>query len=179
MTHPDPGDPVRMWFRKWDGAPHWRWTMPYLGADRHGHWLGSLPGVEVARPGASYRTDAATAFLIPHDGYFLASVNDPASRIVIYVDITSKPEWQRDQDGWLVEAIDLDLDVVRTSDGRTWIDDEDEFAEHSVRYGYPENVITRTRATAEAVLAEVRAGDGPYGAEGQHWLDRLSPPAGT
>lgn len=33
--------------------------------------------------------------------------------------------------------VDLDLDVVRRFDGSAEILDEDEFAEHQVRYGYP------------------------------------------
>ena len=32
--------------------------------------------------------------------------------------------------------VDLDLDVIRMRDGGI-LDDEDEFAEHQVRYGYP------------------------------------------
>ncbi|WP_180935649.1 DUF402 domain-containing protein [Nocardioides ungokensis] len=37
----------------------------------------------------------------------------------------------------MLRAVDLDLDVVRGRTGRVWIDDEDEFAEHRVRFGYP------------------------------------------
>ena len=42
--------------------------------------------------------------------------------------------------------IDLDLDVVRKRPtARIYVDDEDEFAEHQVKYGYPPDVIDRPR----------------------------------
>ena len=41
----------------------------------------------------------------------------------------------------LVRAVDLDLDVIRGTTGRVWVDDEDEFAEHRVSLGYPDEVI--------------------------------------
>ena len=45
-----------------------------------------------------------------------------------------------------VTMVDLDLDVVRLrADQRVLIVDEDEFAEHQVRYSYPAEVITAGR----------------------------------
>ncbi len=173
MHQPEFGEPVRVRFRKWDGSPHWRTTMSYLGADEHGHWLGNHPGTEVTRPGAAYRGTAMTVKLIPHVGWFLANLNQPPVRVTAYIDITSTPEFGRDEEGWLLGAVDLDLDVVRTADGRVWIDDEDEFAEHSVRYGYPAEVIARARATADQVLDAVRTGAEPYGTVWQHWIEQL------
>ncbi|WP_152361332.1 DUF402 domain-containing protein [Microlunatus speluncae] len=173
MDQPEFGEPVRVRFRKWDGSPHWRTSMAYLGVDEHGHWLGSHPGVQVSRPGAAFRGTATTARLIPHTGCFVANLNLPPAKITGYIDITTPPEFGRDEDGWVLGAVDLDLDVVRSADGRVWIDDEDEFVDHAVRYGYPADVITRTRATADEVLGAVLAGAEPFGTEWRRWTERL------
>ena len=58
----------------------------------------------------------------------------PEQAFELYVDITTPPVW----DGDHVTAVDLDLDVIRRFDGSWYVDDEDEFAEHQVGYGYPE-----------------------------------------
>jgi hypothetical protein len=52
--------------------------------------------------------------------------------------------------------------------------DEDEFAEHQVRYGYPAEVIRRARSTAAELITRVRARDEPFGAVGPGWLARFS-----
>jgi hypothetical protein len=91
----------------------------------------------------------------------------------------------------VVRMVDLDLDVVRLADpmpdhaleaavaaGRTsgeiYVDDEDEFAEHQVAFGYPADVIERAQASCDEVLAAVRAGLPPYDGAHRRWLDALS-----
>jgi uncharacterized protein len=49
--------------------------------------------------------------------------------------------------------VDLDLDVVRRFDGSAEILDEDEFAEHQARYGYPPEVTGHAERAASARLA--------------------------
>ena len=51
-----------------------------------------------------------------------------------------------------LDAGDLDLDVVRELDGRVWVDDEDEFAEHQVSFGYPPEVIDAARASTDRLV---------------------------
>lgn len=68
--------------------------------------------------------------------------------------------------------MDLDLDVVRRDDGRVWVDDEEEFAEHSTCYGYPAGVVAVARETADAVLAAVREEAEPFGATWRRWVER-------
>ena len=45
----------------------------------------------------------------------------------------------------VLRAIDLDLDVLRVPSGRVWVDDEDEFAEHRLSFGYPPELVTPAR----------------------------------
>ena len=57
----------------------------------------------------------------------------------------------------------VDLDVVRRFDGPAEILDEEEFAEHQVRYGYPPEVTGHAERAASAMLAAVTSGTEPFG----------------
>jgi len=70
--------------------------------------------------------------------------------------------------------VDLDLDVVRRrSDGEAYIEDEDEFAEHQIRYRYPADVISHAEHTAQWLLAAVTARTEPFGSASEAWLDKV------
>ena len=69
-------------------------------------------------------------------------------------------------------AVDLDLDVVRRTDGTVYVDDEDEFAEHRVSFGYPPEVVELAEESCRWVLGHVRDATGPFGAVGEAWMDR-------
>ena len=62
----------------------------------------------------------------------------------------------------MLRAVDLDLDVVRGNTGRVWVDDEDEFADHRVRFGYPDEIAAAAMASCDRVHAAVVAGTAPY-----------------
>jgi protein associated with RNAse G/E len=88
----------------------------------------------------------------------------------VYVDITTAPVW----DGDTLRAVDLDLDVIRGSSGRVWVDDEDEFADHRVRFGYPDEVVRLAITSCDEVLAALGSRLPPYdGVVGAAWIDRL------
>jgi protein associated with RNAse G/E len=55
----------------------------------------------------------------------------------------------------VVTMIDLDLDVIKRRDGTVFIDDEDEFAEHQVKYAYPADVIATARQTCDWLVQAV------------------------
>ncbi len=54
-----------------------------------------------------------------------------------------------------------------------FVDDEDEFAEHQVRYGYPPEVVSQAEKAAAWLLAAVTAGVEPFGSVSQAWLDKV------
>ena len=83
--------------------------------------------------------------------------------------MTSKPSVQPD----VVSAIDLDLDVVRLRDGTVQVLDEDEFAEHQVRYSYPAEVVAQARATTGYLVARLTDGKEPFATVGSTWLQRF------
>ena len=93
--------------------------------------------------------------------------------------------------GAVLRAVDLDLDVIRLPDplppagsapwedppagpGEVFVDDEDEFAEHQVAFGYPLDVVAAAQASCDELVAAVRAGLPPYDGSHQRWLTELS-----
>ena len=159
------GDVVPVRFAKWGGRPHWEMDLRYLGSDRFGDWLGSPAGMPMRRPGWTTRTDAECAFLVPRDADFVASFNGHGVPTAIYVDVTDRPWW----DGDTVRAVDLDLDVVQAWDGTLLVDDEDEFAEHQVEYGYPPEVVVAARRSCDAVVAAIARAEEPWATIGPSW----------
>jgi hypothetical protein len=167
---------VRVVFRKWGDRPHWEYDALRLGEDEHGTWVGAAAGTRLSRPGAGFAAPGHFVSLVPADRPFVATFYDPgwaavvASGVDVYVDITTVPRW----DGAVVTMVDLDLDVVRGWTGRVWVDDEDEFADHRVRFGYPAEVVRLAASSCDAVHAALRGGQPPYdGVVGARWLSRL------
>ena len=48
--------------------------------------------------------------------------------------------------------------MIRRFDGTWFVDDEDEFAEHQVSYGYPAEVVAAAEAECARVADEIRSG---------------------
>ena len=60
--------------------------------------------------------------------------------------------------------------VVRTANGTTSVEDEDEFADHQVKYGYPEYLIQQAERATAAVAAQVNGREGPFGEVGDRMM---------
>ena len=167
---------MRVVFRKWGGRPHWEYDALRLGDDEHGTWIGAAAGTRLERPGAGFDALGSFVSLVPHDAPFVATFYDSVwaaaeTGVDVYVDITTVPRW----DGDRVSMVDLDLDVVRGRTGRVWVDDEDEFADHRVRFGYPADVVRLAATSCDQVQAAVAAGAPPYdGVAPATWFSRLA-----
>src|SRR5688500_6218500 len=74
----------------------------------------------------------------------------------------------------LVHAVDLDLDVVRLRDVTVAVLDEDEFADHQVRYGYPPEVIKQALATTDDLVSRISTDAEPFATVGATWLAGFS-----
>ena len=156
-------------FRKFDDSPHWVHDEILLGEDECGTWIGQHAGMLSARPGASFRTESPNVTVLPPGEGWVATIFDDAqpAGTEIYVDIVD----ELDVAG--LTAIDMDLDVVLQR-GRLWIDDEDEFDQHRVELGYPDEVVARCRADADRVLAMIRDGQPPFDGRAARWLEVLA-----
>ncbi len=164
---------VRVESRKWPDDQHWEFDAVRLGADAFGVWLGIAGGTPMSRPGATLVAAADHVTLAPYDDWYLATFygGDPQRPFDVYVDIATPAVWH---DETRVCAVDLDLDVIRGTTGRVWVDDEDEFAEHRVSLGYPADVVAEATASCDRVAAAVRDGLPPFDpVTSQDWLARF------
>ena len=163
---------VHVRFSKWDGRAHWAFDMQRLGVDDHGVWLWAPAGTELRR-GSEKPIAAQHAFVkvIAVGQWWTGIWNDglrsDGRSIRTYVDVISPAVW----DGNTVRMVDLDLDVVRRSDGTVEVDDEDEFEDHKVAFGYPEHVIDRARAEAAQLVLAIDRRKEPFGDIGERWLE--------
>lgn len=168
---------VRLVWTKWGGHPHWEHDALRLGEDEHGVWLGAPPGTFMSRPGTSFTSNYVQLTCVPSAKAYMASFYryDGPLPCDVYVDIGTVPVWHGDR----VTAVDLDLDVLRGRHGRVWVDDEDEFAAHRVRYAYPPEIVDLALRSCAAVQAAVSAGHPPYdGGTAAHWFDVLAAATG-
>ncbi len=182
-THP-PGTRVRCEMTKWGDRPHWRFEGVVLGSDEHGDWIGFPKGTHNSRPGYEFDSEVDSVSLVPRDTWHVSTFHAPGIWCDLYVDISTPGRW----DGDVLRAVDLDLDVIRMAPelpaelpagkiawpGELFVDDEDEFAEHQVAYGYPADVVEAAQASCKQVFAAVRDRQAPYDGTAQVWLDRLA-----
>jgi predicted RNA-binding protein associated with RNAse of E/G family len=159
--------------RKWPDQPHWEYDALRLGADAHGQWVGLPVGTWMARPGAGMHATAPHVVLLPHDGWWLATFygDEPERPFDVYVDIATPWRWNADETE--ARAVDLDLDVIKGSTGRVWVDDEDEFAQHRVSLGYPVEIVAAAMRSCDEVHAAVAHSTGAFGGAHRDWLARL------
>jgi protein associated with RNAse G/E len=147
--------------------------MSRLGEDEHGVWLGARAGT-VWRRGAEKTMTIPVDHLslFPREAWWVATFNGEPFHNDIYVDISTAPLWPSPDE---VTMVDLDLDVVRRRPGgEVLIFDEDEFADHSVRYAYPADVIAGARAATDWLADDIRAGREPWKTVYQQWFARLA-----
>jgi len=175
-ARPDPGTDMIMQWRKWDGSPHWRHECVYLGADEWGDWIGQPVGWRSERPGREFTASSPNVTLVParSQDHALTVNRDHPQGMRIYIDLGWDVRWT--EDPLLVTGIDMDLDVVRVDGERgTWVDDRDEWAEHSAGFGYPADVMAHLEALALDLEERVRALLPPFDdATADRWLDRLA-----
>lgn len=171
-------DLVRVIYRKYDGTLHWNLTMRHLGEDEHGVWLG-LPADGTLRKGNGPPVSLGHAHVIlfPRGRWWTAAFNAPPEDTEVYADVTTPV---RRRSAAEVTMVDLDLDVSRRrGTGALRLHDEDEFAEHRVRYGYPEEVVEQATAASRWLLAAL--GDGatePFAGAYRPWLERVAAAVG-
>ncbi|MBY8876064.1 DUF402 domain-containing protein [Actinacidiphila acidipaludis] len=159
--------------RKYDGTLSGRWTAARLGEDEYGVWLGTPEGARVASDGGDWTNRCAYVMAVPRGQWWIASFcTEPGPEM--YCDVCTVPEWS--DAGTVLRTVDLDLDVVRSPGGTAYSKDEDEFAEHRVRFGYPDLVVTEAERTCAWLMEAGRRdseGAEPFASVYRHWLARF------
>ena len=158
---------VQFKYTKWGGHRHWEFALVPIDEDRFGRWFGGRAGLSLRRGDEEPIEQAFdTVQLVPAAGSWTAYWNAAPAEVEVYVDVTTEPVCT----AGLITMVDLDLDVVRFWDGRVEVLDEDEFAEHQVRYGYPAEVIEQALATTAGLVDAVGRRTEPFGEVGSRRL---------
>ena len=147
---------------KWGGIPHYRGEVELLGEDEFGMWLWGAKGRTILRgeePAFVAATD--TVFLVPRDAWWSSTWWLEHPEVELYVNIGTVAVIEPDR----IVSTDLDLDVIRLLDGTCDVLDLDEFVEHQVRYGYPQDVIDQAVAATAQVVDLVTRRAPPFDAE--------------
>lgn len=162
------GRPVEVRYRKHPATVHWQHRMVRIGEDEWGTWLGTGAGREVRKGDVDWR-DVGRDFvqLVAPGAWWTAMFNEEGFPIQVYVDVVTPPVWEGDH---LVTMVDLDLDVVRTTDGLVHVVDEDEFALHQRLLAYPAAWVERAPEVAAEVAAMLTGDEPALVAAGARWL---------
>jgi uncharacterized protein len=163
----DGGALVRWDGRKWPDRLHWQFVMRRLGSDEHGTWLVVPAGTVVRRGHEAPRVlDTGFVLLVPVKAWWEAEFYPAHPRHEVYVNIGTPCEWQPGR----VRQVDLDLDVIRTIGGTVEVLDEDEFADHRVRFGYPSELVDGARRAADETADLLRRRVEPFGTAARRWV---------
>ncbi len=172
------GSTIAVQYFKYPDTLHWRHDpMVVLGTDEHGIWFGGGVDTFAKKGDVDPPTDDhERGFFIDHpfvglvvpDGWWTLTFNGPEHVVTHYVDIVTPPDFLVDE----VRYIDLDLDIVRRSDGTVYVDDEDEFLEHSTTLAYPPVWIDRARSEAARIFLAIERGDEPFSSACLDWWRR-------
>src|SRR3954447_7171816 len=166
------GSVVQVVFLKYDGRPHRSYPARYLGADESGTWLGVAAGTP-ARVDGDRETlrEEPYVLLVPTRAWWTAMFNAPPRRTEVYCDVTTPATWTGQRE---VTVVDLDLDVRRRRWGHIERLDEDEFAEHSTRFGYPDEVGAGGTAARLWLAAALGDGSEPFASGFRPWLAQVT-----
>jgi uncharacterized protein len=167
-------DAVDLVLRKYDGRPHRQVTARLLGEDEYGTWLATPRGTEVSyhygtRPTGRTRNDAVR--LLPDGGWWMAMFLAEPDPREVYCDVITPARWTGPHE---ITVIDLDIDVIRRRAGRrVEVEDEDEFEEHRVSLGYPDDIVAGALRGAAAVHEALVRDEEPFAAHYLNWLARV------
>jgi hypothetical protein len=159
---------VRWDGRKWPRRRHWQFAMTSLGEDSHGTWF-VVPAGTSARRGHELAREIPDGFvsLVPRNAWWEAEFYATHPRWEVYVNIGTPCERLPGR----IRQVDLDLDVVRTWDGSVQVLDEDEFADHRVRFAYPQELVDGAREATAEVVTMLTDRVEPFGRAAEGWLE--------
>ena len=162
-------DRAHIRYTKYDGSLHWHYDADELATDEHGRWFVMHPGSPYRRGEEDLRhTRLGWVLLVPQDAWWSVEFNvEPIASWHVYVNINTPAVVEEDG---VIGMVDLDLDVALGRDGVVRLLDEDEFAEHRTRYGYPEHLVDRARTAAAETFVAVEHRTEPFARAGARRL---------
>jgi hypothetical protein len=161
MTASALGRPVHVVSTKYDGSRHWEFDSFFVAERGPLLVTHNFAGQELTNPRGKWRTPFDTRNHFWSDRWYNVMRNDRPRAGGLeywYCNVTTPARY----DGETVRYIDLDLDVRVFADGTLEVLDEDEFLEHSVRMGYPPDVIEEARRAVDELIALARGAQFPF-----------------
>lgn len=163
---------IRVIYRKYDGSPHRRFPAQLLGEDEHGVWLGVPDGTVATLGTEDVVRETGHVVLVPREAWWSALFNPPPRPTEVYCDIVTPAVWTAPDE---VMMVDLDLDVRRRRETRlVELLDEDEFAEHRRRWGYPSDAAAEAQAAAAWLVDALGNGTEPFASTYRGWLSHVT-----
>jgi protein associated with RNAse G/E len=107
--------------------------------------------------------------LVPDRDWYQLSYFGRGRSHELYVDVTTEARWTTPG---LVQAVDLDLDVIRHGDGTTAVLDRNELGLHRRPRAYPLDIVDGGEASGAAVVAAVEHRRVPFVGTAEDWLQR-------
>jgi uncharacterized protein len=160
------GDLVEVQSLKWPNRLTGIAQTRYLGQDEYGIWLGIRRGDVFWLPDRSVGGTMVQTFvkLMPINSYWTALFQDIEPYLDI--DISYPVNWT----GQTVQELDLELDILRYTDGRVVVRDQDDFAELTSDESVPREVIVNAESTCAKVLELLESDAEPFRTVGLAWL---------
>jgi hypothetical protein len=148
-----------------------------LGEDAFGNWLGIARGnawwsADRTRTGLF---DHSFVKLVPRETFWTVCFHAMEPQLpylqqaLVDVDIVLPVRWR---DG-AIEEVDLELDILRSADGRVCVRDQDKFDQMRIDWALPEDITAQALATCEEIRLRVERGADPFGEVGEAWLSRF------
>jgi len=153
---------------KYDGSLHYRYPAVVVREEPDLIVLYGAPGTPLDSYRGQMLAHNHTLEFYWSDRFYNLNVNwyedwRPRSH---YINIATPATWPNGT----LHFVDLDLDVIwRATTGEVILDDEDEFALHQVRFGYPAELIARARRSSEEILAMIAARIYPFDGSLHRW----------
>ncbi len=135
---------------KYDGSQHYRYAVTEMQRTDDALWVYTPPGVLVMsyRGGGLTRYHGLHLFFVDRYYNMLVQWHADWQPRMHYVNIATPARW----DDGAVRWVDLDIDLIwRSTSDVVLTDDEDEFADHQVRFAYPAALIAAVERSADDV----------------------------
>lgn len=147
---------------KWPHRPTSIASASFLGEDQFGHWLGVTKGDPWWAADHSSSGTFLHSFvkLVPRNTFW--SVCFHPGDLVVDVDIILPVNWI----GNILEEVDLELDVLRSRNGKVWIRDQNKFEQLQTHWGIPLEIATQATETCNYIRSLVEQSSEPFGTIG-------------
>ena len=154
---------------KWPKRPTSVGVFSLLGEDSFGEWIGIARGDawwSADRTRSGY-FDRPFVKLVPRETFWTVCFHsiDPLIDVDIVLPV-------RRYDG-VIEEVDLELDVLRTADGRVQVRDQDIFDRMRTDWALPDDIAAQAQATCKEIRRCVESGAEPFGKVGGNWLSQF------